>query len=110
MRTIRVPLLFCVAAALAVAAACSSGSTAPVTATEAKQFLDTANATMLRLGVAQGRAGWVQQTYITDDTEAIAARANQEYLDATARLAKEATKFDRVDVPPDQRRQLTLLK
>src|SRR5262249_21711913 len=29
---------------------------------------------------------------------------------AAARLAKEATRFDRVDVPPDQRRQLTLLK
>src|SRR5262245_30965112 len=110
MRNIRVPLLFCVAATVAVAVACSSGSTAPVTAAEARQFLDTANATLLRLGVAQSRTGWVQQTYITDDTEAIAARANQEYLDAAARLAKEATRFDRIDVPADQRRQLTLLK
>src|SRR5205807_4997868 len=44
------------------------------------------------------------------DTEAIAARTNQEFNDAIARLAKEATKFDKVQVPSDQRRQLTLLK
>ena len=43
----------------------------------AKTFLDTVNDTTLRLGIQQAQAGWVQQTYITDDTEAIAARANQ---------------------------------
>src|SRR5215470_19586528 len=108
MRPTRVPLVLCgLATAVALAAACSHGSTAAaVTAADAQQFLDNANATLLRLGVAQSRAGWVQQTYITDDTEAIAARANQEYLDAAARLAKEATRFDRVEVPSDQRRQL----
>ena len=65
---------------------------------------------MKRLGIDQGRAGWVQQTFITDDTEAIVGRANQEFIDATARFAKEATKLDKVTVPADQRRQLNLLK
>src|SRR5262245_59313699 len=73
-------------------------------------FLARVNETMLKLGVAQARAGWTQQTYINDDTEAIAARANQEYLDALTRFAKEATAFDRVTTSPEQRRQLTLLK
>ncbi len=97
------------AAAIACAPDASTASGDP-TAADAKSFLDTVNATLLKLGVAQGQAGWVQQTYITDDTEAISARANQELIDAIARFAKDATKFDKVEVPADQRRQLKLLK
>jgi peptidyl-dipeptidase A len=80
------------------------------TAADAKAFLDRVNDTMLKLGIAGSQAGWVQQTYITDDTEAISARVNQEYLDTIAKFAKEATKFDKVEVAADQRRQLNLLK
>src|SRR5258708_12654343 len=75
----------------------------------AKRFLDTANETVLKLGTDQGRAGWVQQTFITDDTEVIAAQASQAANDAGGRLAKASTTFARVDVPPDQRPHLTLL-
>jgi peptidyl-dipeptidase A len=94
----------------AIGCAASTSSSSTPTPAEAKSFLDTVNATMLKLGVAQGQAGWVQQTYITDDTEAISARVKQEYADAVAKFAKEATRFDKVDVPADQRRQLNLLK
>jgi peptidyl-dipeptidase A len=85
-------------------------STAPATAAEAGKFLDAVNDAMHRLGVTQNQAGWVQQTYITDDTEALEARGNQDYIDAIARFAKDATRYDRVEVPPDQRRMLNLLK
>src|SRR5262245_64390689 len=95
-------------AACAGILACAGSSGAPPSAADAKTFLDTANDTMTRLGIEQGRAGWVQQTFITDDTEAIAARANQVAIDAAARFAKDAVKFDKVDVPADQRRQLLL--
>src|SRR6478672_5806545 len=74
------------------------------TVADVKAFLDNANETTKRLGIEQGRAGWVQQTYITDDTEAIAARANQLAIEAGARFAKEATRFDKVDVPAEARR------
>jgi peptidyl-dipeptidase A len=77
---------------------------------ETRQFLDEVNATMLRLGIEQGQAGWVAETYITEDTEALNARATQAYIDAVARYAKAATRFDQVEVPQDLRRQLTLLK
>src|SRR5262245_48671085 len=102
-------------AAIGVASICvtscsKSASSASVTAADAKQFLATANDTTLKLGVEANRAGWVQQTYITDDTEALAAHANQLSNEAGARFAKEATKYDAVNVPPDDRRQLTLLK
>jgi peptidyl-dipeptidase A len=98
-----------VAAALAVAGACARTDPAP-TAADAKTFLDDVNATMLRLGTELGQAGWIYSTYITQDTEALNARANQAYIDAVARFAKEAARFDDVEVPSDQRRQLELLK
>ena len=103
-------LVFLVAACSA-AAACSRGasSSAP-TAADAKAFLGTVNETTMKLGIEASRAGWVQQTYITDDTEALAARANQAANDAGARFAKEATKYDHVDVAPGERRELTVLK
>ncbi|HEV8210033.1 MAG TPA: M2 family metallopeptidase [Vicinamibacterales bacterium] len=86
-----------------------ASSSAPTTA-GARAFLDNANATTLKLGIQQGQAGWVQQTFITDDTEAIAARANQAYNEAGARFAREAVQYDSVQVSPDERRQLNLLK
>ena len=99
-----------VAAACLALSGCAGSSGAPPGGADAKTFLDNVNETLKRLGVEQGRAGWVQQTFITDDTEAIAARANQLAIDAAARFAKEAVRFDKADVPADQRRQLNLLK
>ncbi len=89
--------------------ACATGPAAP-TIDEARTFVDEANATMLRLTIAQQQTGWVADTYITDDTEAISARANQVFSDAIGRLAKSSTRFDRLEVPADLRRQLNLLK
>jgi peptidyl-dipeptidase A len=88
----------------------STGGAGSATPADAKTFLDHANETTLTLGIAQSQAGWVQQNFITDDTEAIAARANQAAIEAGARFAKESTKYDKVDVPADQRRMLNLLK
>jgi peptidyl-dipeptidase A len=104
--------LLAVACSLAAGCAGNSASSSPaaVTPADAKTFLDTVNDTTLRLGIQQAQAGWVQQTYITDDTEALAARANQVANEAGARFAKESTRFDKVEVPADQRRQLTILK
>jgi peptidyl-dipeptidase A len=95
-------------AAALIAAGCSSSS--GPTAAEATAFISTVNDTMLRLSVASSQAGWVYSTYITEDTEALNARATQAYIDAVARFAKEAARFDGVDLPAAERRQLDLLK
>ncbi len=84
--------------------------TPAATAEDARAFIDQANATMLKLGTVQGQAGWVAETYITDDTEALNARENQIGIDAVKRFAKDAVKFDHVQVPDDIRRELNLLK
>jgi peptidyl-dipeptidase A len=99
---------FAFIAAIAIAA-CQRSNPAP-SAEEARRFLAETNGTMLRLGNEASEAGWVQNTYITPDTEAIAARANAAYMTAVTRFAKEAVRFDDVELPEPERRQLTVLK
>src|SRR5262245_42187414 len=93
-----------------ILAACGRAAEPAPTPADAKKFLDEVNDAALRLTVEQGEAGWVQQNFITDDTEALAARTNQRVIDALARFAKQSTKYDKVEVPADERRQLNLLK
>src|SRR5689334_18872046 len=73
------------------------------TPAEATAFLASTNETLRRLGIAGGQAGWVAQNFITDDTEALDARATQASSDAAARFAKEATRFDKTAVTPEER-------
>ena len=95
-----------------LAAACGGTETtaAPKSADDARQFLTNVNSTMLKLGIEAAEAGWVAQTYITEDTEALDARAQQQIIEAVARYAKEAAAYNGVQVPPEARRQLDLLK
>lgn len=97
------------AIAMGVSTACGTAG-AKGSPEEARKFLAEVNATILKLGTESGQAGWVYSTFITEDTEALNARANQNFIDAVARYAKEAARFDGVAVSPDERRQLDLLK
>ncbi|HXK62251.1 MAG TPA: M2 family metallopeptidase [Acidobacteriota bacterium] len=80
------------------------------TPAQAQEFVEKANEILLDLTTKAARAAWVQATYITDDTQALAAEANDRLIEATTRLIKEATRFDGLDLPPDTARQLKLLK
>jgi peptidyl-dipeptidase A len=104
-----------IAIVLASALVLSAQSTAPLpqhpaTAAGAKAFLDEVNRELLALVNAASRAGWTQSTYITADTEVMAAQANEALVNAQTRYAKEAARFDTVQVAPELRRQLDLLK
>lgn len=79
-------------------------------ATDVKKFLEGAESELLALSNAQGQASWVQATYITPDTEALAAAATEKQIAAAARLAKEAAKFDEKSVDAESARKLKLLK
>ena len=92
------------------AAPASGPHARPATAAEAKAFLDALERDLLRLGTAESRAGWVQSTYITVDTERLAAEANEALVNMLTRYAKEASRFDGLPLPETQRRQLTVLK
>jgi peptidyl-dipeptidase A len=80
------------------------------TVQDAKKFLDDAEQKIDKLGVEAGRASWVQENFITDDTETLAAVANERSIAEAVRLAKGATKFDKVKLPPDLARKMMLLK
>ncbi len=82
----------------------------PPTVAEAKAFLERAEADLLTLGNEAARAGWVQATYITDDTEALAAKANERLLTKTNEIVIAARRFNGMKLPPDMARKFMLLR
>jgi peptidyl-dipeptidase A len=52
----------------------------------------------------------VKSTFITDDTEALSASANEDVIAATTELAGESRRFDGLQLTPDVARKLKLLK
>ena len=77
---------------------------------EADKFLADAEKRLLDLNIKAGRADWVKSTFITDDTESLAAEANENLIAATTELAEEARRFENLDLSPDAKRKLKLLK
>src|SRR5690606_13975216 len=53
---------------------------------------------------------WVKETYITDDTEAISAAAEEKVMEYTARAIQEASRFDEEALDAEVARQIRLLK
>jgi len=88
----------------------AAGTTYPRTAEGAAAFVEAAEAELSARLAAAERAAWVQATYITVDTQAIAAAANEEFLAAASRNAKEAARFDGLELPFDVARRLKILK
>ncbi len=80
------------------------------TVEEARKFLDEAQKRLLDLSIEAGRASWVQENFITYDTQILAAARNEALLGPSVEYAKQAARFDHVQLPPDLRRQMELLK
>jgi peptidyl-dipeptidase A len=91
-------------------AAKDAGKKSPPTATEAQKFIEDAEQRLFDLGVKASRAGWVQENFITDDTEQIAAEAGEEANTAAAKYAKEAHRYDGVALSPELARKRLLLE
>ena len=77
---------------------------------EAQKFMDKAETELLALGIAAGRSAWVQETYITVDTEQLAAQANELVIARTTELVNASRRFDNLKLPPELRRKFKLLK
>src|SRR5579884_2986175 len=106
-------LLLLSAAALAQNTASQSAQSAPTgkpTVAEAEKFVADAEKELNDLGLKAQRAGWVQENFITDDTEQIATDANDAATEAGTRLAKQATRYDGLKLPYDTARKLKLIK
>jgi peptidyl-dipeptidase A len=83
---------------------------APPTVQDARKFLDDAEQRLLDLSNEAQQASWVEENFITFDTEALAARSNQRATDEQVRLAKESSRFDGLALPPDLARKMKLLR
>jgi peptidyl-dipeptidase A len=101
--------LLALAAAPLSAQAPAQTQSAP-TVEDARKFLDEAQKRLLDLSIEGQRAQWVQENFITYDTEILAAAANEALLAAGVDYAKQAARFDNVQLPPDLRRQIDLVK
>lgn len=77
---------------------------------EARAFVDRVESDLRDLWVARDRAAWVSATYITDDTEALAARTEQATAEYVTKAVHEAQRFAGLDLPPDVARKLLLLR
>ncbi|MBB6542434.1 M2 family metallopeptidase [Thalassotalea piscium] len=81
-----------------------------LTAQDAEKFLADVEKETIALNLEGARAAWINANFITDDTDSLAAEANQKSTEAGVRFAMEAAKFDDVKVSADQRRKLNILK
>ena len=80
------------------------------TADEAKAFVAKAEKDIEAAQLYAGRASWVRQTFITDDTETLEAKAGGEDTELESRLAREAHRFDHTQVDAVTRRKLDILE
>ncbi|OGR75988.1 MAG: peptidyl-dipeptidase [Elusimicrobia bacterium GWC2_65_9] len=96
-------------AALLAAAAARAAAPAPTVA-QAQAFIERAEKTLEDLNTKDNFANWAYSTYIIYDTEKLAAAADLAYAVETAKLAGEALKHEKLDLPADVRRKILLLK
>ena len=80
------------------------------TVSDAEAFMKQAEARLNELNTKVNRATWVQENFITDDTEALAADAIDQITAATTELVEQAKRFEGLDMPPDLARKFKLLK
>ncbi len=105
MKMIFLVLLSCFVFVMTVQA-----QTSKPTVAEAEAFMNKAEAQLAEVGTRVNQAGWVHENFITDDTEALSAHANDELTALTAELVEQAKRFDAVKLPPDLARKFLLLK
>src|SRR5262245_38790021 len=82
----------------------------PPTLAEAEAFMKKAEARLEELSVQGNRAGWVQENFITDDTEIIGAQTQEKAIAVTTELALAARRFENLKMPPELKRKFMLLK
>ncbi|HEX8192912.1 MAG TPA: M2 family metallopeptidase [Allosphingosinicella sp.] len=110
----------CTTASADTSAATTAQSAAPAAATapaaapsaaDADAFVARAERELAEFSVLASRAQWVNATYITDDTDALAAHFGTVGTEMQVRLANEAARFASVQgLSYDTRRKLDILR
>src|SRR5882724_11568534 len=104
MQTPRLAFLACTLSVLAYA------TDPKATPDEARKFINDAEQKLLLPNVDAASANWIKSTYITDDSESVAALLDERAIAATVDSAKKSTRFDGLKLDPVTERKIRLLK
>src|SRR4051812_27166716 len=77
---------------------------------DARKFLDKANSQLAEAWSNLERVSFVNLTYLTDDTDQLAAQAQTRVSELTRALIKESEQFADAPLPAELQRQLYLLR
>src|SRR5438270_1306407 len=119
MRSTKVAIVLGAAVLLIAAQVASRGQTTPTrsegskparAAEGARKYIENAEKDLFDLGVKASRASWVEENFITEDTEQIAADAGEVVNTASTKDAKEAHQFDGLKLAPELARKRLLLE
>ncbi len=80
------------------------------TVADAEAFMKKAEDQLQDLGVRASRASWVQENFITDDTEILSAQAQEKLTAVVTQLALDARRFDGLKMSAELARKFKLLK
>lgn len=108
----RLAIAVALAAALAACGDKKEEAKAPaaLTAAEAMAFVADAEARLETDREYAARAAWVQANFVTVDTSFLAARADEASTALSMELAKDAARFNEVEVDAETRRKLEIMK
>ncbi|AQR75623.1 M2 family metallopeptidase [Sphingomonas sp. LM7] len=96
--------------AVAQTAPATTASATP-TAAEAQAFLDRVQKEYTEFNLVASRVAWINATYITDDTDALAADYGARGTEMAVGFALEAAKYQKAPgLTPEQQRQLTMIR
>ncbi len=94
-------------AARGAAPAAAPGKSTPAAA---KAFAAQADEELKQRSVRAATAEWIKNTYITDDSERMAAAMNEELLGFMSRTVKQASRYASLPLDPDTKRKLHLFR
>jgi peptidyl-dipeptidase A len=80
------------------------------TVQDAERFMKQAEARLAETSVKVNHATWVQENFITEDTEALSADAQDQMTALTTDLVEQAKRFDGLKLSADLERKFKLLR
>src|SRR3546814_20766538 len=83
-----------------------AAATSGVSAADADAFVAAAEKELFDFSVFNARVQWINNTYITEDSDAVAARVGAEGTEMSVRLATEAPRSDKNPGPSFTRKSL----
>jgi peptidyl-dipeptidase A len=100
-----------IALALSLSVAAPALAQSVPTAADADKFVAEAEKTLGDFGVYAAQVSWINNTYITDDTDAVNARVGAEGTEMSVKYAVDAAKYFKVPgLSYDTRRKLDILR